>query len=174
MGDRDDKIAATPPVGILLRQNLVREIPGQQQDVVRFVLQQLRRREYRQPITTHIAAVFIGVQIDDIVHKLLIYPAVTEQCRRLRRCPIGGDLLPLALEIPEQIEQRAPDLKDATGKIAIVVDAIDPAARLFFEERAYRFADGLAMLHEQPQRSTVDRNALDSVEVQPVAPEEAV
>src|SRR5438105_9418318 len=34
-----------------------------------------------------------------------------------------------------------------------------------FEERAYRFADGLARLHDQPQRSTVDRNALDRVEV---------
>src|SRR5687768_9823050 len=77
--NRNNEASATPAVLSLLRQNFIGEVPGQQQDVIRLVLQQLFRRKYAQMISRRKVTLFEAAAVDDEIKRLTPNAEVIQQ-----------------------------------------------------------------------------------------------
>src|SRR6185437_16631466 len=90
---RNDESATRVAVSCLLRQDLVRKIPGQQQNVIRLALHQRIRRHYRQLRPWSELALFLCRSICDEIEQVTADSEEVEEGRSFRRRAIRGDVL---------------------------------------------------------------------------------
>ncbi len=106
--DGNDELAAAPPVLVLLPQDLVGEVPGEQQRVVGHRLDEPLRRDDRDAHARHEAPLLVGAAIDDEIQRLGPDAEGVEQRAPLGGGAVGGDPLALRLEAPEERPQLLP------------------------------------------------------------------
>src|SRR5919106_6950594 len=97
LGDGDDEPAAAGAVLGLLLQDLLGEVPRQQQRVVRLVLEQLLDRPDPELAAGHVAPVLERVAVDHVVENVPAEPAIAEQRRGLGGGAVPGDAVALCL-----------------------------------------------------------------------------
>src|SRR5258708_5996867 len=118
-GDRNDEFAAALAVLRLLSQDLVGEIPGEQQCVVRLVFAQSRRVEDLQAVNRKSLALFVQTPIDHVLQVLLPDAAVTRQRDTLGGCAIGGNARSAVLQFIQHAAQRSLQLRNSGGESCI-------------------------------------------------------
>src|SRR5467141_805229 len=106
-GDGDDEASATFTVCMLLLEDLVGQVPGQEEQVVRAAVTHRVGGEDGQMGAGRIQALLDGGPVDDEVQRLAADAAVVEQGRTLGGSAVSGQALVLALEIREQAAQLA-------------------------------------------------------------------
>ena len=136
----------------LLRQNFVREVPGEQQGVVRHRLQQLLRRIDRQMDAGYVSTLFVVASIDNEIQHFLTNAAVIQERAALSGCAVGGQMGPLPLQIREKTAQRFLDLLHTIRETTLKASFIDGPAGFLFEpsHHAGRGINGAAVFNEQP------------------------
>ena len=159
-GNRDDEAAAAGAVLGLLRQDLVGEVPGQQQHVVGLVLEQPLGRQDRQPAARHVAALLVRIAVDHVLEGLAAEAAVAEQRRALGGGAVGGDPPALGLEPAQQRAQLLAQAPRPLGEAAVAArDRSRPRGLLGSSSRRTAGCTACAPADIEAQRAAVDRRA---------------
>src|SRR5882724_11294661 len=88
--DRDDEASAAPPVLLLLGEDLLGEVPREQQYLVGHQLEQAIRRVDGQMIAGHVAALLVGVAVHHEVEDVPADGERVEERRALGGGAVGG------------------------------------------------------------------------------------
>ena len=101
-------------------QDLLGEVPREEQDDVGLVGEQVLGRVDEQVGAGRVAPLLDRRAIDDVVELGGADPAVREEGRALRRRAVGGNALTVALEPGERGDQIALELRDPRAEIGVV------------------------------------------------------
>ena len=163
-----------PRVGVrlLLRMISSLEVPGEQQHVVRLVLEQRLGRQDRQVRAGHEQALLVHVAVDDEVDEVGADADVVEQRGALGRGAVGGDRAPSAFSAVAAAPAGRSRSRSTRSREAAVVrrTSSSPLARSSAEVAPSSRSAVRLGCAAQCQRSVPpwSREVLDVVEVQPV------
>src|ERR1700722_14179357 len=107
-----------------LLDDLVLQVPRQDQHHIWSVLAQSLRRADRNVRARQEVALLVRVQVACVVDEIAADAAVVEQCVALRRGAVAGDPQTLALELDQEAEDLALVLLDATVVGQVCVDPL--------------------------------------------------
>jgi hypothetical protein len=139
-GNRHDELR-TPLADVgELRRNLVDEIPGEDENVVRTCLRDPLRRMYRDVRPGGEEPVLVWIAIHGVIDKIGTDPAVVEERIALSRRAVTDDLLPVASQSNEQLEQSALRLLDVPSEPGVPLGRPKPCPFLSLEELGDRGA----------------------------------
>src|SRR5262249_21196619 len=133
--NRNDKAAATFAINRLLSHHFSREIPSEQQRIIRLERHQLIRMSDWDALTGHVFALLIRVGVGRELEEPLTEIEIVDHCRTLGRCAIAGDALPLGLLRDEQARKRVTKRSHPVGKIVIEPLPIKAQRRLVSKQR---------------------------------------
>src|SRR5208282_629681 len=157
-GNGNDELTAVVAIGLLLRKDLLGEIPRQQQGVIGLRLGEPLRRDDRQVGARGQPALFIGAAIRDKVYHFSSQPEEIQQRAALGRSPVSGDRFALRLQIVQKRPQATPELQDTVGEALVIGQGGEPFLPLFPEQRCdqWLFAVLAGYACEQAQRAAMD------------------
>src|SRR5919106_4181880 len=166
LGDGDDEPAAAGAVLGLLLEDLLGEVPRQQQRVVRLVLEQLFDRPDPELAAWHVAAVLERIAVDHVVEDVGAEAAVAEQ-----RGGFGGGAVPcdaaaLRLEPIDHAAQLLAQPVHALREAQVGLGTIEAGSLLGLEQRLDRRLRVGALADIDAQRAAVDRQPPDVVDAQ--------
>src|SRR5882724_2753687 len=105
LGNRKNKLPASVPISLLLRQNFLREIPGEQQRVIGPSPGQFSRRDNRQVRSGRESSLLVGAAVRDELNGLAAQPAVIQKRAAFRGSAVGGDGFAGLLQFAQQPAQ---------------------------------------------------------------------
>src|SRR5436190_160949 len=105
LGDGDDELASEGPDVTHLLHDLVLQIPGKDEEVVRLRFVHRAGVDDREMRPRKEESLLVRTAVYDVVEEVTPYTAVVEQGVALRGCPVADDCLPLALSADEAVEQ---------------------------------------------------------------------
>jgi hypothetical protein len=157
-------------VGVLLRDDLVGEVPRQQQQIVRLLVEKHFDPTDGKAAPGHQLALLVGTPVDHIGDQARIDAAAVQQRRSLGRCSIRRDGPTLIAKPVQQLPKSELTLPNSACEASVVVDS-DESIPLFGVEEGRAPAGALgAFADVPPQRSPVQaRKVLDIVEVEAVS-----
>jgi len=94
LGNRNHKFSAAAAILGLLLDDLIGEIPGEQQDVFGLVVQQSFRRDHWYMGAGRIQSLFQRAAVNDVREQVGADFQETEQCIPFGRRAVAGDTLP--------------------------------------------------------------------------------
>src|SRR6266545_1609198 len=136
-----DEAPAAGLVAPVLLHDRVREVPGQDQDIVRPALVDPLRRPDRHVRAGREEALLERVVVHDEVHHLAAQAEVHHECRRLGRRSIAGDGLTLALERGQESGRLDLHRIQAVVEGAQPGDVLDADLALELDERGRAAVD---------------------------------
>src|SRR5699024_4019228 len=114
--DGYDARSAPLPDVVELCDDLVLEVPRQDEDVVRLGLGDPRGFVDRDAGTGGVPAVLVGVAVDRVVEEVRTDAAVVEEGVSFARSPVADHARPVTLDPDKEVEQLALGLADSLGE----------------------------------------------------------
>ena len=101
-------------------------------------------------VPTHVPAVFVGVEIDDIIDQGVVNPTISEHGSGFCCRTIGDDAFVVVLDLGEYLQSGSLDALYPAGEAAIVIDVPNAQLLFFAQELKDRCALHLLGLHKHP------------------------
>src|SRR6185437_12139566 len=123
---RNDEPPPSSPIFRLLLHDLLLEVPRQNQQIIRLILENPRRRGDRQPHPRYVTPLLVYVPVRHESQHLVPYSRKVEQDGPLGRRPIARDTRAAP---PQSLEQRLEITADPLhpgGEVRVVIEAIHP------------------------------------------------
>src|SRR6266480_8106600 len=130
LGNWDDELAAEGPHVRHLLNDLVLQIPGKDEEVVRLCLAHHAGVDDWEMRPRKEEALLVRAAVDHVVEEVTAYPAVVEQRVPLRRRSVADDRLPVALSADEEVEQSPLHLPRALVERFIDIQSLEPCGLL--------------------------------------------
>ena len=137
-----------------LLADLAREVPRQDHDDVGLGLRDPLGRMDRDVRSRRVLALLVGVPVDRVVEEVRADPAVVEKRVALARRAVADDLLPVAPEPDQEVEERPLRLAHALREPAVRRRVAHPLDVLAVEE----LGDGRARLDPPPRGARKTRS----------------
>ena len=144
--NRDDQLPAPLADVPELRRDLVDEVPRQDEQVVGTRLGDPLERMDRDVRPRREQTVLVRVAVDRVVEEIGADAAVVQERVALAGSAVPDDLLPLAAELDEEIEECALRLLHLLGEARVALGRAEPLALLACEQRGNRVAQSDAAL----------------------------
>src|SRR6516165_11370361 len=120
-------------------------------------------------LTGHVFALLIRFGVGVELEEPLTEIEIVDHCRTLRRCAVAGDALPLGLLRDEQARKRVTKRSNPVGKIFIEPLLIEAQRCLVSKKRIQFHGPCGRSAYCQTQRASVNWEALDIIQVEPVS-----
>src|SRR6266513_1269157 len=130
LGDGDDEVASEGPDVAHLLHDLVLQIPGKDEEVVRLRLAHRAGLDDGEMRPRKEETLLVRAAVDYIIEEVTAYAAVVEQGVALRGCPVADDRLPLALSADEEVEQSPLHLPRASVERFVDLKPLEPCCPL--------------------------------------------
>ena len=124
--DWNDELAATFSVLLLLFENLVGEIPGEQQTVVRLIFYKMVRRADTQVRARRVVPLFNRTSINDIIDQVFANAKIVQQRAAFSRRSINSDATIFCFKSAQQIEKLLAQSINPLAKSCVEPSVVHP------------------------------------------------
>src|SRR6266852_5399394 len=157
----DDEPAAPLAVGVLLLEDLIGQVPGQQEQVIGAALLHNVGGKDGQVGARRIQAQLDGRPVDDEVQRLATDAAVIEQGRAFGGGSIARKARIVLFEVREEAAQLTLQLPHPGSELGIELDSVEAGRPFLLQQLANRIRWRARASDVELQRATVDRKTLD-------------
>src|SRR5258708_15955339 len=168
----DDEPAASLAMGVLLLEDLIGQVPGQQEQVIGAALLHDLGGEDGQVGARRVQALLDGRPIDDEVQRLAADAAVIQQGRALGGGAIAREARVVLLEVREQTAELTLQPPYPGSELGVELDPVEAGRSFLIEQLANRIRWPARACDVHLQGAAVDRKALDVDDGQPVPAEQ--
>ena len=132
-GNGNDELPALVSVLLLLSQDFLSEVPGQQQAVVRLVFRQPPRVVDLQVSSRRVVSLLDRAAVDDVVDLVLTDAEVIQQRAAFGRSSVDGDPFVVRFELTEQLGEFCSQMLDSLTEAGVRSSIVNPLG--FFGEK---------------------------------------
>src|SRR6266851_544939 len=168
----DDKPAAPFAVGVLLLEDLIGQVPRQQEQVIGAALLNNLGGKDGQVGARRIQSLLDGRPIDDEVQRLAADAAVIQQGRAFGGGSIARQARIVLFEVREEPAQLTFQLPHPGSELGVELYAVEAGRPFLLKQLANRIRRRARASDVELQRATVDRKTLDVDDGEPVPAEQ--